>query len=135
MHDGAGVDFEASCLQPLPDFGEKGSAQFVPLSRRQNLNKVVASDMGARPRSIPTAAKAGAVVERLLACQVSQIEPMLNEVNAQHALPTNGRTALASFGVMGLDDFAQCPHGTMAFTVFTNSSRRVGLRRCSIPES
>jgi hypothetical protein len=54
------------------------------------------------------AAQAGTVVQRLLTSQVSQVEPVLDEVDAQHALQTDGRAPVAGLGVVRFDDFAQC---------------------------
>ena len=39
--------------------------------------------------------QAGPVVQRLLAGQIGQVEPVLDEVNAQHALQANGWVAVA----------------------------------------
>ena len=49
-----------------------------------------------------------AVVQGFFAGQIRQVEPVLNEVDAQHALQTNGRTSVAPFWVVGFDDFTQC---------------------------
>jgi hypothetical protein len=44
------------------------------------------------------AAQAAAVVQRLFASEVGQIEPVLNEVNPQHPFQTNRRAAIAAVG-------------------------------------
>lgn len=63
------------------------------------------------------AAQAGTVVQGLFARQIGQVEPVLQEVDAQHALKANGRAAVACFGVVRLYHLAQsgpwhyCLHG------------------------
>ena len=63
-----------------------------------------------RPQINPhKAAQAGAVVQRFLAGQVSQVEPLLDEVNAQYGFQANGRAAIAGFRVVRGDLLAaQC---------------------------
>jgi hypothetical protein len=48
-----------------------------------------------------------AVQQRFLAGLIGQIEPVLHEVHAQHALQPNGRAPVAGLGVMGLNHAAQ----------------------------
>jgi hypothetical protein len=77
--------------------------------------------------------QARAVVQRLLASKVGQVEPVLDEVNPQHALQTNGRATIATFRVNGSITVHSSAHGTIVFIVSRNSSRRVRLRRVSNP--
>ncbi len=61
-----------------------------------------------RPRSKPhEAAQARAVQQRLLACLIGQVEPVLHEVHAQHALQPYGWASAFALGVMRLDHLAQ----------------------------
>ena len=47
------------------------------------------------------------VVQRLFERKVCQVEPVLDAVDAQHALQPNGGKAITGFGAVGLDDLAQ----------------------------
>jgi len=53
------------------------------------------------------AAQCGAVEQRILAGFIGEIEPVLHEVHAQHALEPDGRSAIAGLGVVRLDHLAQ----------------------------
>lgn len=54
VHNGAGIDLEASDLQLLPDFRKQVFSQFVFIEQLTNFSMVVESGTGSRPRSIPT---------------------------------------------------------------------------------
>jgi hypothetical protein len=53
------------------------------------------------------AAQCRAVEQRVFAGLVCEVEPVLHEVHAQHALQPDGRASVAGLGVVRLDDFAQ----------------------------
>jgi hypothetical protein len=99
IHDGAGVDLEASRLQLLADLGKQCFSQLVVIDECANLG----DRCGVRQRLSPQvnaneAAQTGAVVQRLLTGQVSEVEPKLNELDTLHALKTDGRTPVACLG-------------------------------------
>jgi len=108
IHNGPGVDLEASGLQFLTHLRKQGLAQFVLVEELAKLRD------GRRVRNRLTsqidtneAAQTGAVIQGFLTRQVSQVEPVLDEVDTQHALQTDRRAAIAGFGVMRLNDFTQ----------------------------
>ena len=108
VYDGAGVELESSGLQLLSHLGKQGLAQLVVIKQTAKLQHRGGVGHRLSPQINPhEAAQAGAVVQRFFADQVGQVEPVLDEVNAQHALQTNGRAAIACLGVVRLDDFAQ----------------------------
>tara|TARA_R110001599_G_scaffold114109_1_gene279711 strand:- start:274 stop:561 length:288 start_codon:yes stop_codon:yes gene_type:complete len=73
-----------------PTLANSDSPSLLSLSSRQNFNFVVASGTGSRSRiDAYEAAQADAVVQCVLTGQVRQIKPVLNEVDAQHALQTD----------------------------------------------
>ena len=87
------------------ELGAQGLAQFVLVEQLAKLRK------GRRVRNRLTtqidtneAAQTGAVMQGFLARQVSQVEPVLDEMDAQHALQANGRASITGFGVMRLDE-------------------------------
>ena len=57
------------------------------------------------------ASQAGTVVERFLVRQIRQVEPVLQEMNAQHSLQPNRRQPISFLWIMRLDDRAQCIPG------------------------
>ena len=50
-----------------------------------------------------------AVIEAIFGLRVRQIKPVLQEVDPQHSLDANRRTASLARGIMGLDQAAQLP--------------------------
>lgn len=54
IHNGSGVELEASRLQFLAYLDKQGFAQFVVVEQFRNLVMVVESGTGSRPRSMPT---------------------------------------------------------------------------------
>ena len=108
VHDGAGVDLDAARLQLLAHSCEQGFAQLVvaqqmaELEHRGGIGHWLTAQVNA-----DEAAQAGTVVEGFLTRQVGEVEPVLDEVDAQHALQSNGRTPIASLGVVRCDFFAQ----------------------------
>lgn len=135
VHGGSGLEFETTGLQHLTDLGKQLLAQFVFIEQAAELQH----RRGVRNRLLAQidadeSAQARAVVQRLLARQVSEVESMLDKVNAQHALQPDRRSAAHALGIKLLNHRAHVKHGTMVFMVLRNSSRRVGLRNCSNPE-
>ena len=68
---------------------------------------VVESGTGLRVVDANKKTQTGTVVERILTSHVCQVESVLHDVNAQHALQTYGRTPTACLGIVGLNDDAQ----------------------------
>jgi hypothetical protein len=54
----------------------------------------------------------GDVNERVFDCRVRQIEPVLQEINAQHLLDPDRRAAIARFRIERLDQRAQVGPGS-----------------------
>jgi hypothetical protein len=103
IHDGAGVDLDAARLQFLAYLGKQGFAQFVVIEQFAELQHRGGVGHAARAQvNAHEAAQAGTVIQGLLARQIGQVEPVLDEVDAQHALQSNGRAAVASLGVVRL---------------------------------
>jgi len=66
-------------------------ASSLSLRMIQNFSSAVALSTGSQPRTdAHKVAQARTVVQSLLAGHIRQVEPLLDAVNAQHALPTNG---------------------------------------------
>ena len=91
-----------------PTFGKQGLADLVVIEQFAKLGDA----RRVRDRLTPQvntneAAQTGAVMQGFLARQVCQIEPVVDEMDAQHALQANGRPAITSLGEMTLDDFVQ----------------------------
>ncbi len=82
---------EIVTLQQMPEAADRG---FV---RRRGFPKVEANEALHRDR----------VVEHVLGCRVGEIEPLLEEVNAQHHLQVPGRTTVAGDGIDRCDQLAQ----------------------------
>ena len=55
--------------------------------------------------------QAGADVQRLLAHQVANVEPVLDEIDAQYALQPYGRATLAGLRLVQLQHRAQLAQG------------------------
>lgn len=67
-------------------------------SRWRNLHSVVAFGTGSLPGRCRQGEQRVGVVQRLFAGQVWQIEPVLQQVDAQHALQPDGRAAVTGLG-------------------------------------
>jgi hypothetical protein len=108
IHDGAGVDLEAFALQDRAYLGEQGRTELVV---RQEFAKL--QHRGGVRNALPPkvnadkVAKACAVVQGFLTKEVSQVEPILDEVDSQHALKPNRRSLFSCLGIVGFDDDAQ----------------------------
>ena len=104
--------------QPCAKAGIVPLAIFSPLAARC----CCTSSNSARPRSccradggtgIPWSRRADKtphrqrIVERLLHRRVRKIEPLLQEIEAQHPLDPDRRAAIAGLGIVGLDHRAQ----------------------------
>ena len=92
----------------MPNLGKQGFAQLVVIEEFAKLQQGggIGHGLAAQINS-DKAAQAGTVVQGFFAGQIRQVEPV-NEVDAQHALQTNGWASAPRFGVVGLDDFTQC---------------------------
>ena len=108
IDDGAGLERHAAVLQHPARFGKQALAQLVLLQQMTEL------EQGGRIRhrfasqvDAGKAPQAGAVVERFLAGQIGQVEPVLQKVDAQHALQPDRRPAVARLRVVRLDHRAQ----------------------------
>ncbi len=104
IHDGARAQLEPTLLQDAADHGEDGLPQVVALQQVAEL----ADGGGIRHRlaaqvDANESTQCRRVVQRLLARGVGQIEPVLQQVDAQHALQAHGRAAVAGLRVMRLD--------------------------------
>ena len=104
IHNGAGIDLETSGLE-FPSNLDKLSRphlvvveQFAMLGDGRGVRHWFPPQVNAKE-----AAQTGAVAQRFLASQVCKVEPMLDEMDAQHSLKADG-----CLEVVGLDDFAQC---------------------------
>ena len=87
-----------------PTLANKASPSLCFSSRRRNFSSVVAPGTRSRPRSMPTKRRSK---QRVFACHVSQVEPVLHEVHPQHALQAHGRSAVAGLRVVRLDHATQ----------------------------
>ena len=77
-------------------------------SRWRTRHTVVSSGTGSRPRSMPTkTTHRQRIVQRLFDRRVRQIEPMLQEIDAQHPLDPDRRAAIARLRIERLDQPAQ----------------------------
>ena len=95
-------------LQFLPDLGKQGLAQLVVIEKAAKLEQGGGVGHRLAPQiDAHEAAQAGAVVQGLLAGQIGQVEPVLDEVDAQHALQANRWTAIAGLGIVRLNHFTQ----------------------------
>ena len=67
------------------------------------------------------------VVEGFFHRRIGEVEPVLEEVDAQHALKANRRASVSRFGVDRLDQAHSADHGTTRFISARNFARRVVL--------
>ena len=89
----------------MHNLGKQDVTQFVVIKELSKLEQGGGIGHGlAAQINADKAAQAGTVVQSFL---IRQVKPVPNEVDAQHALQTNGLVSLARFGVVGLDDFTQ----------------------------
>ncbi len=108
VHDGARTDLQAPGLQHLAHLGEQRLAELVrlqqasELQQRRGIRYAFASQVDAHEPS-----QGRAIEQCVLARGVGQVEPLLHEVHAQHALQSHRRAAVAGLGIVRLDDRAQ----------------------------
>jgi hypothetical protein len=102
-------------------------------SRWRNLQMVVSSGTGSRPRSIPTncrmaresySASSTAGSDRLNQCCKKWMRSI-------RSTPMGGRPAPSAFGYHGMITAASSSHGITCSISARNRSRRVGFRYCS----
>jgi hypothetical protein len=102
------VERKAAGLQDPAHFGKQPLAQAMAL---QPVAKVEHGGFVGYPLAAQIdaheVAQAGAVVQRFLHGVVGQVEPVLQQVDAQHALQPDRTAAVAGLGVVRLDDRAQ----------------------------
>ena len=107
VHNRAGAQLQPPGLQRLADRGKKLLAELVLLQQppkpqqRRAVGHALSSQVDAHE-----AAQRGAVEQRFLTRLVGQVEPVLHEVHAQHALQPNGRPSVASLRIVRLDHLA-----------------------------
>ena len=88
-------------LQHFAHLGEQRLPKMVllekpaKLQQRRRIRNALATQVDAYE-----AAQAGAVIQRLFAGLVSQIEPVLHEQHAQHPLQSDGRAPTFALGVV-----------------------------------
>jgi hypothetical protein len=108
VHDRAGAQLQPSGLQHLADGGEQLLAQIVVLQQAAKLQQRGAVGHALAPQiDTHEAAQRGAVQQRFFAGLVGQVEPVLHEVHAQHALQPHGRAPVARLGVVQFDQLTQ----------------------------
>ena len=101
IHDGAGVDLDAASLQLLANARKQRFTQLIVIEQvaepehRGGVGHGLTTQVNAYE-----AAQAGTVVQGLLTCQVGEVEPVLDEVNTQHALQTNGAAPITGLGIV-----------------------------------
>jgi len=92
----------------LTDLGKQSLTQFVfieQLAKRRHrggIENALAADIDP-----DEAEQARTVVDRLFNGQIGQVEPVLDEVGAQHSLQADVWPTIAGWGVIRLDHFAQ----------------------------
>lgn len=134
IHDRAALELHAARLKHPADFGKQLLAQFVGFEKTTKLQQCGGVRDGFTAQFDPRkATQASAIVKRLFAGEIGEVEPVLDEMDTHHALQTNRRTAIAALRVMRLDHRAQLGPGIIVFIVSRNSSRRVRLRWVSKP--
>jgi hypothetical protein len=111
IHDGARPQRKAAALQHPTDFGKQLLAQIVLLQQVAKLQHRGLVGHALEPQvDAHEATQAGDVVQRFFHGVVGQVEPVLQQVNAQHAFQTERRASIASLRVVRLDHRAQrCP--------------------------
>ncbi|CAM2157632.1 hypothetical protein PT2222_420044 [Paraburkholderia tropica] len=104
VHDGAARKLHTAGLQHPPHLGEEPLTQLVLLKQAPEFEQRCRIRYGfAAQINAHKATQAGAVIQSLFASEVGQIEPVLHEVNPQHALQTNRRATVAAFRVIRFD--------------------------------
>ena len=108
VHDRAGADLHAPCLQHLTHRGKQPLAESVLLQQAAELQqgRAVGYPLSAQIDA-HEASQRGAVQQRLFAGLVCQVEPVLHEVHPQHAFEADRWTTVAGLGVVRLDHLAQ----------------------------
>lgn len=104
-----------------------------PVRNRVRRPRVTSRAAVRATRSTQRTAQAEAVVQGLFACKVGEIEPVLHEVNPQHALERNRRASTAAFRIKQLQHSAKLRlgHDRVHLIEKRFASRRFALR----PES
>ena len=104
VHDGAPAQAQAIGLQQLAYLGEDGFAQIVALQQVAKVQQCggVGHALMAQVNAAE-GAKAVGVVQRVFAGHVRQVKPVGNTVHAQHGGQRTRGSAVARFGVVGLD--------------------------------
>ena len=111
VHDGAPAQGQAIGQQQLAYLGKDGFAQIVGLQQVAKVQQCggVGHALAAQVNAAKCA-KAVGVVQRVFAGHVRQVKPVGNTVHAQHGGQRTRGSAVARFGVVGLDQPHQrCP--------------------------
>ena len=88
--------FRSARREMAMDLLEQAVAQLVLFQQVAEAATVVSSGTGSRPKSMPTKPTyRRQIVERLLDRRVGQVEPVLQQVDAQHPLDPDRRAAIA----------------------------------------
>lgn len=109
IHDRARAHLQPSRLQHLAHRGKQLLAQIVPLQQAPELQKgrAIGHALTAQVDAHHEAVQRRAVQQRFLTGLIGQIEPVLHEVHAQHALQPHGQAPVARLGVVRLDHSTQ----------------------------
>jgi Reverse transcriptase (RNA-dependent DNA polymerase) len=108
VDDGSRAQAQPTALQDATDLGEDGLTEVVLLEQVAELQD--GGGVGHRLAAEVDAdecTQCRRVVQGFFAGHVSQVEPVLQQVNAQHALQTDRRAAVAGLGVVRLDQSDQ----------------------------
>jgi hypothetical protein len=110
VHDRAPTQSKATFLKDAANLGEDGLPQLMPLEQvaelqdRRRIGHRLASEVDAHE-----AAQRRRVVKRFFARLIGQVEPVLQQVDAQHALQADGWPPASGLGVVRLDQPYQPP--------------------------
>src|SRR5690606_36110326 len=105
VHYGPGPEQEALLLQQFPDFGEHRLGQAVPLQEVTEAEDGRLVGHGVLAQLDAHEAPHGlAVVDGVLGLGIGEVEPLLQEVDAEHLLEAQGRPSLALPGVVWFDE-------------------------------
>src|SRR5690606_30567210 len=105
IHYGPGPEQEALLLQQFPDFGEHRLGQVVPLQEVTEAEDRGLVGHGVLAQLDAHEAPHGlAVVDGVLGLGIGEVEPLLQEVDAEHLLEAQGRPSLALLRVVWFDE-------------------------------
>lgn len=112
IHNGAIGNFHPLILKIFPDRAKQLIAQFMPLQQVAKIeNGRFIRNRLAPEIDADKSAHGPGFIQRLFSTGVRQIEPVLQKVDAQHALQANGRSTITGPGVERLDNLTQLAPG------------------------